>query len=93
MNIDTNFVVEIYTRYTKHLLDVVDSIKRNVKQYERQEEELIRLVEYKPQTYQKALDEVREKIRQADIKLSHLIPRLEKMSEQIEIINKNNEQD
>ena len=88
MPIDYQFVVEVFQRYSNHLVDVVESIQTYQSNYKRQEEELIRLADYKPEVYQKELDKLREKGKQADIKLSYLTPRLTKMAEQIEEIKK-----
>lgn len=85
---DKEFLAEMLERYYKHLETVVLAINGNIKNYEKSIEELTRLVKYKPETYQKRLDEMNKKVIEADIKLSHLVPRMEKIQEQLEILKK-----
>jgi len=49
---------------------------------------MVRLADYKPEVYQKELDKIREKIKEADLKLSFIVPRVAKMAEQIEEMSK-----
>lgn len=81
--IDFEFAVEIYSRYHKHLQSIEENINNNIGHYERSVNELERLVRYKPQVYTKGLEQMKEKIKEADIKLSHIVPRMEKIREQI----------
>lgn len=78
------FAVDMFQRYTKHLEDVVQSIEFNIENYKKREVEMVRLANYKPEVYQKELDKIREKIKEADLKLSFIVPRIAKMAEQIE---------
>ena len=84
--IDYNFIVDVFQRYSKHLEDVIESINSYMANYDKQEIQLKKLVEFKPSAYQKRLEEVQQKKVEADIKLSLLIPRMAKMATQIEEI-------
>lgn len=83
---DKEFLAEMLERYYKHLETVVTAINGNIKNYEKSINELTRLAEFKPGVYQKQLDEMKQKVVEADIKLSHVVPRMEKMLEQLEIL-------
>ena len=87
-NIDYAFIIEIYARYIKHLNSIIESIGFNQATYARQLEELERLVKFKPHIYRHEIEKVKEKIKEADIKLSHIVPRVEKLIEQSEKICK-----
>jgi len=86
--IDYSFVVDSLYKYQSHLDRVIKSIEENIKTYDRQEAELTRLVEFKPAQYTKELEKVQGKKREADIKLSHLVPRMQKIGVQILTIEK-----
>lgn len=80
------FLAEMLERYYKHLETVVTAINGNVKNYEKSKLELTRLALFKSGVYSKPLEEVDRKIIEADIKLSHIVPRMEKIQEQLEIL-------
>ncbi len=86
MEIDYRFVGQMLAKYHSHLQSVEFSINKNLETYERQRIELERLAKFKPETYQKELEKVLDKIKEADIKLSHVIPNIQKIQEQVEII-------
>ena len=88
MTIDYGFIADSLERYAKHLQDVRRAIEGNLHNYETQEAELKRLVSFKPQTYTVRYEEIQEKKKEADIKLSHVVPRLDKIYEQLEEIRK-----
>lgn len=84
--IDFKFTVEIYSRYHKHLESVEESLNKNIGFAQRSVEELERLTKFKPEVYSKELEKQKNKIKEADIKLSHIVPRMQKLREQIVLI-------
>jgi predicted RNase H-like nuclease (RuvC/YqgF family) len=88
MSIDYEFVIDSLERYAKHLSEAEISLKKNIASYEKQIEELKRLVSFKPQTYTSRYEEVQDKIKEVDIKLSYIVPRRDKIYEQLDELRK-----
>lgn len=74
----------MFTRYSEHLQNVLNSIETNIDKYDREEEKLKRLVGFKPEKYQRDYDKLQKKKKEADIKLSYIVPRMEKLAGEIE---------
>ena len=77
-NIDYEFAVDMFKRYSKHLQDVVTSIETMIGNYDRQIIELEKLPKFKNR-----LAEITEKRTEAYKKLAHICPNIEKMYEQL----------
>ena len=80
MSIDYNFVKLMFTKYSKHLQDVVESIETLINNYDRQLNELNKLDSKK---YGWRVRELEEKKAEAFKKLSAVCPNIEKMTEQM----------
>ena len=87
METDPIFVAEIFTRYGEHLTSVITSIETQLSFYERSRAELKRLVTIKPEVYGKELEKIEFKIKEADLKLSYVVPRLAKICKELNEIN------
>ncbi|MFH1827703.1 MAG: hypothetical protein ABH824_00415 [Nanoarchaeota archaeon] len=88
MSINYKFALEIFTRYSEHLQNTLTSIDTYINNYDKQETELKRLASFKPKIYQKEYEKIQKKRKEADIKLSHIVPRMQKLAEQIEELKK-----
>lgn len=87
MALETKFVAEVFARYGEHLISVITSIETQMSFYEKSKAELERLVKYKPEKYQSELEKIENKIKEADIKLSYIVPRLTRIYEDLNEIN------
>lgn len=83
---DAEFIAEMLERYLEHLKSVEMAISRNITSYEKSLNELDRLSRFKPEVYEKELEKMHNKIKEADIKLSYIVPRMVKIMEQIEVV-------
>ena len=88
MSIDYEFAMDMFSRYSKHLEDVIESINTNIFNYGSQVAELERIAEKYPERYMKRLEEVSAKKAEAQKKLDVLLPRMKKMADQIEEFKK-----
>lgn len=86
-NIDYSFLVEMLGRYHKHLESVVGSLETYQEHTRRHEAELKRLVQFKPEVYSKELKKAEKKLREADIKLSFIVPRMDQIRVQMAAIS------
>jgi hypothetical protein len=78
--IDYNFVQLMFTKYSKHLQDVVTSIETMIREYDRQLESLAKLDQKK---YGYRVRELEFKKAEAYEKLSKVCPNIDKMTEQL----------
>ena len=81
--IDYNFVQLMFTKYSKHLQDVIESILTLVDSYDRQLNELRKLDQKK---YGNRVKELEEKKTEAFKKLAHISPNIDKMANHIQEI-------
>lgn len=79
-NMKNLFVAEIFSRYGNHLIDVITSIESQITYYQKSKEELERLSKFKPEVYGKELEKINFKIKEADKKLSYIVPRVQEMA-------------
>lgn len=84
--LDLEFIGESLFKYLEHLMSVQGAVNSLMESYKKNETELTRLAEFKPETYTKPLEEIKRKIVEADIKLSHIVPRIKKINEQLDIL-------
>lgn len=85
MELDYKFIVDMFSRYSKHLQDVTTSIDTLVDSYDRQLNELHKLDTKK---YGWRIKELEKKKAEAFKKLSHICPNIQKMNEQMNEIQK-----
>ena len=87
--IDFEFVLEIYAKYTKHLNGAIESIEKAMVNYDKEIEGVNQALNFKPneQDYHFRLKQLRDKKFEADKKLSFMVPRRNKMMEQMIIIS------
>lgn len=80
-NMKNLFVAEIFSRYGSHLMDVITSIETQISFYQKSKDELERLSKFKPEVYSKELEKINFKIKEADKKLSYIVPRVQEMAQ------------
>ncbi len=83
MPIDYDFVALMFKKYSKHLQDVVTSIESMIGNYDKQIESLKKLDQKKYGNY---LKELEGKKAEAFKKLSDVCPNIDKMYQQLDII-------
>ena len=88
MSIDYEFVVDMLTRYGKHLVDVQRACQANVRSYQLQKIELERLAEKYPERYLSRLEEITSREANTQTTLDIVNERLDKIPQQVEAINK-----
>ena len=81
--IDLEFVGLMFTKYGKHLQDVVNSIETLIDGYDR---EIASLEKINRSRYQMRIKELSNKKVEAFKKLSYVCPNIDKMSEQLQEI-------
>jgi hypothetical protein len=82
-NMDKIFIAEMLKKYSKHLSSVVVNIDYLISDYDRQIESLSKLEKSK---YGYRIKELENKRTEAFIKLSHVLPNIENMQIQINLL-------
>ncbi len=83
--IDYEFAVDYYSKESRRLSKIVSSIEETKEKYAIEIEGAEKLAQFNSK-YGYEVIKIKDKIKEADIKLMNVVPKIEKLSEQVSII-------